>query len=112
MLERMRRSMPDFVALLARHRPLALGGPSLAQALGMESRQPAQLLQAFRNWERNPAQMYQAPPSMAFAVLGQARSDGLLAAEEENVLLARLLTHWALRGALGEPLQFPSRRMI
>lgn len=112
LLGRLRACMPDFVNVLVRHRPLALRGPTLAQALGMGERQPAQLMHAFRSWERDPAQMYRAAPTLAFAVLGQARSDGLLAPEQENVLLARLLTHWALRGALGEPLHFPSRRMI
>jgi hypothetical protein len=104
--------MPDFVNVLVRHRPLALRGATLAHALGMGERQPAQLTYAFRSWERDPARMYRAAPTLAFAVLGQARSDGLLAPEQENILLARLLTHWALRGALGEPLHFPSRRMI
>jgi hypothetical protein len=112
MLDRLRACMPDFVELLVRHRPRALNGPTLAQGLGMAQRQPAQLLHAFRSWERAPERMYSAAPTLAFAALGQARSDGLLAPEAENVLLARLLTHWALRGALGEPLHFPSRRML
>ena len=41
-----------------------------------------------------------APPTLAFAVLGQARWNGLLAPEAESRLVASLLQHWALRRAL------------
>jgi hypothetical protein len=35
-----------------------------------------------------------------FAVIGQARADGLISPEYESDLLAKLLTHWALRATL------------
>jgi hypothetical protein len=35
-----------------------------------------------------------------FAVVGQARADGRLAPETESELLAKLLTHWALRATV------------
>jgi hypothetical protein len=44
--------------------------------------------------------MYRAAPSFVFAALGQARIDGLLTPEDESVLLAKLLTHWALASTL------------
>jgi hypothetical protein len=100
LLARLHESMPDFVALLARHRPPALRGRSLAEALDVQARQPARLAQLYRAWSCRPQQMYLAAPSLVFAVLGQARSDGHVNAEEENVVLARLLTHWALRATL------------
>jgi hypothetical protein len=37
---------------------------------------------------------------LVFAVIGQARANGLLSPEHESVLLGRLLTHWALRNTL------------
>ncbi len=40
--------------------------------------------------------MRNAPPTLAFAALGQARNDGTLAPEEESDALADLLKHWAL----------------
>lgn len=100
LLARLRASMPDFVALLMQHRPAALRGRSLPEALEVAARQPARLGQLYRQWSRMPAQMYQAAPSLVFAVLGQARSDGLVEPEDENVVLAKLLTHWALRSTL------------
>jgi hypothetical protein len=44
--------------------------------------------------------MYKAPPSLVFAVIGQAKADGRLGPEDESDLLARLLTHWAMRSTL------------
>ena len=44
--------------------------------------------------------MYQAAPTLVFAVLGQARASGRLSPEDESELLGRLLTHWALRATL------------
>ena len=44
--------------------------------------------------------MYQTAPSLTFAVLGQARIDGQLSPEEESTILAKLLTHWALKTTL------------
>ena len=41
-----------------------------------------------------------APPTLAFAVIGQARAEGKISPEEESRLLADLLTYWALRGTL------------
>lgn len=44
--------------------------------------------------------MYQSSPVLVFAVIGQARADGILSPEHESILLGRLLTHWALRNTL------------
>jgi hypothetical protein len=100
MLAQVVRCMPAFVALLVRHRPPSLRGHSLADALGVAARQPATLSALYRAWSAAPQQMYEAAPSLVFAVLGQARSDGHVSPEEENTVLAKLLTHWALRTTL------------
>ena len=44
--------------------------------------------------------MYKAPPSLVFAVIGQAKANGTLSPEDESDLLAKLLTHWAMRSTL------------
>jgi hypothetical protein len=99
-LAALQASMPALVELLARHRPAALRGSTLPQALGVAARQPERLARLFRLWQRAPARMYRAAPSLVFAVLGQARADGALEPEPEAALLGRLLTHWALRSTL------------
>lgn len=100
LLAALRASLPTMAGLLAEHRPAALRGASLPQALEVAQRQPAYLAGVFRRWQRLPQQMYDAAPVQVFAVLGQARVDGTLSPEEESVLLSRLLTHWALRNSL------------
>lgn len=94
-------AMPGFVGLLVDHRPRSLRGRSLKEALDVAQRQPARLCALFAAWRRAPADMYRAAPSLVFAVLGQARANGQLSPEEESHLFAKLLTHWALRSALG-----------
>ncbi|MBS0468158.1 MAG: hypothetical protein JSS31_04820 [Proteobacteria bacterium] len=95
-------AMPGFVGLLVNHRPPALRGRSLREALGVTQRQPAQLDAQFSTWQQRPAAMYRAAPSLVFAVLGQARANARLTPEEESHLFARLLTHWALRSAIND----------
>jgi hypothetical protein len=93
-------TMPAFVALMASHRPRALRGRTLADALEVAERQPARLQQLFHTWGGSPLKMRRASPSLVFAVLGQASADGKINPEEESRLLTSLLTYWALRGTL------------
>jgi hypothetical protein len=39
-------------------------------------------------------------PTLAFAIIGQAKANGDLGPEAESRLLAELLTYWALRSNL------------
>lgn len=98
--EQLRGTMPAFVAVLANHRVANLRGRSLAEALDVGVRQPGRLARLYRAWCSNPAAMYNASPTLVFAVLGQARMDGHVGPEEESDVFAKLLTHWALRSTL------------
>lgn len=100
LLALLQEHLPGFVSLLINHRPRALHGRSLVEVLNTAERQPARLQSLFRSWRRLPRKMYHAPPSLVFAVLGQARADGRLSPEDESDLLGKLLTHWALRSTL------------
>lgn len=102
-------AMPGFVSLLVNHRPPALRGRSLKEALSVAQRQPAQLDALFNAWQQAPAAMYRAAPSLVFAVLGQARANARLTPEEESHLFAKLLTHWALRSSLNDTTTFAVR---
>lgn len=92
--------MPAFVALLVNHRPRSLRGRSLKEVLKTAQQQPARLSALYRNWQTNPPEMYRASPSLVFAVIGQARSDGKVSPEDESTLLCKLLTFWALRATV------------
>jgi hypothetical protein len=94
------QSMADFVELLINHRPQMLRGKSLVEVMGVDERQPARLLALYQAWRKAPEEMRLAPPSLVFAVLGQARASEGLTAQEESRLLAYLLTYWALRSSL------------
>jgi hypothetical protein len=100
LLAELEASMPEFVEYLINHRPRALRGAALTEAMETDERQPARLSEYFRSWRRSPERMLTASPSIVFAVIGQARVDGMISPEEESNTLARLLTHWALRSTL------------
>jgi len=100
LFERLERHMPQFVAQLVQHRPPKLRGRALAEVLEIPSRAPAQLAALFGAWSLAPAGMYRARPSLAFAVLGQARADGRLSPEDEAAIVGKLLTFWALKTTL------------
>ena len=93
-------TMPRFVALLIGHRPKSLRGRTLGEVMNTGERQPARLAALYQRWLEDPAQMYQAAPALVFAAIGQARIDGLINPETESALLAKLLTHWALRATV------------
>jgi hypothetical protein len=94
------RSIPQFVALLVNHRAAALRGRTLAEALASSGRAPIELAERWSSWQRWPRAMTQVPPSLAFAVIGQARADHVLSPQAESDLLVRLLEHHAMRGTL------------
>lgn len=93
-------TMPGLVAVLTEHRPPRLQGRPLGEAIAGEDRQPARLAALYQTWRQSPALMRVAPPTLVFAVVGQAKADGKLSPEAESRLLARLLNYWALRDTL------------
>jgi hypothetical protein len=97
---RLEATMPAFVERLINHRPAKLGGRSLGEALSDAQRRPARLAALYQAWKSRPADLGRAAPTLAFAVLGQARLDGHLSPELESDLLARLLGHWAWRSTV------------
>jgi hypothetical protein len=103
--------VPALVAVLLNFRPAACGGKRLCDLAPTAERTPAQLAVLHQDWRLRPHAMYQAAPSLAMAVLGQAKFDGSLPAEEESTLHSRLLQSWAMRETIGMPAftQVPSR---
>jgi hypothetical protein len=91
--------MPAFVTVILSHTPPSLKGRSVGTALASVDRTPDRLADAHGRWEREPALLRNAPPSMVFAAIGQARADGRITPEQESRSLAGLLTYWALRSA-------------
>jgi hypothetical protein len=94
------RTMPGLVAVLVNHRPAALRGHLLTEALDLGERQPLRLRALLARWRVAPEEMYQSRPTIAFAAIGQGRAEGAISPEEESAVLGKLLTHWALQSTL------------
>ncbi|PWU11965.1 MAG: hypothetical protein C5B51_01740 [Terriglobia bacterium] len=100
LIDGMLATMPEFVALLAQHRPAALQGRTLPEALRVADRSPARLRSRFAQWRHAPAMALGERPSLALAVFGQAGADSLLSAEAEARTVRWLLRNWALGRSL------------
>jgi hypothetical protein len=100
LLQQLLATMPSFVAVLVNHRPKSLRGRSLTEVMDTAERQPARLAALYQLWLAQPSHMYRTTPGLVFAVIGQARIDGKLSPELESEVLAKLLTHWALRATV------------
>jgi hypothetical protein len=96
----LRTTMPDLVSVLVGHRPARLRGWSLGEVLRNPELHREALLRRFSAWEADPSRMSLEPPTVAFAVLGQARASGRLSPERESRLLRRLIASWAVRSSL------------
>ncbi|HEX8451999.1 MAG TPA: hypothetical protein VF647_07880 [Longimicrobium sp.] len=93
-------TMPAFVHLLVSFRPPRLRGDSLGEAMRPHERRPERLRALWRSSGGSFQRLRAGAPSLAFAVLGQARADGTLSPEQESRLLSDLLKFWALRDTL------------
>jgi hypothetical protein len=100
-LDLLLETMPEFVGLLVNHRPKALGGRTVPEALGTSGRSAEALSGKFRVWRSQPQGMREARPSEALAVLGHARATGRLSPEGESKAVMSLMRAWALRRSLG-----------
>jgi hypothetical protein len=96
-------TMPAFVGLLVGHRPPSLRGRSLKEVMPLDERRPATLSGRYASWRQARHELREAAPTLALAVLGQARSIGALEPEDESKIVAGLLTYWALRSTLTVP---------
>ncbi len=90
-------TLPQLAYRLARLQPPRLQGESLADALRVDTHPPDRLRAAFRPLSGSFERVRELPPSLAFALIGQARFDGRLTPEGEGRLVSDLLTFWALR---------------
>jgi len=100
LISELRTTMPDLVSVLVEHRSARLRGWPLGEVLHNPGLYRGPLLQRFSAWEADPGRMAMEPPTMAFAVLGQARASGRLSPERESRLLRRLIASWAVRSSL------------
>jgi hypothetical protein len=99
-MQLLERTIPELVALLIDHRPPALRGHTVRQALDTAELNPARLRALLKRWRHAPQEMYQTRPIVVFAAIGQGRIDGSITPEEESAVIGKLLSHWALWSTL------------
>ena len=102
LISTLQQTMPEFVRMLIQHRPAALHGKSLPQALAVQERTPQRLRELWQAWRAKPSRMQSAKPTLVFAVIGQARADGAISPQQESQTLGELLTLWAVNDATGK----------
>ena len=99
---------PAYAELLVSHRPPTLGGRSIDEVLPIAERRPAKL--AARHRRRARHELREAAPTLALAILGQARYLGAIEPERESRIVGDLLTYWALRSTLAGSLNITATR--
>ncbi len=96
----LRRICPVTADLLVAHRPPSLAGRSLRDVLPVQDRSPGRLARLYEAAPTSAVPLHRIRPTLAFAVLGQARADGRLRPEDESRVIDDLLTRWALDSTL------------
>lgn len=109
LLQNLERTTPEFLGLLTNHPVAALQGGPLVSAFDLRARLPERLRRLWHDASGRVAVLQTLPPTIAFAVIGQAKQDRRLTPERESALVAELLTRWGLRRALSDE---PSRRQL
>lgn len=91
---------PEFIERILRHRPGKLEGKRVFEIFPLHQRTPERLHVLFEQARQDFNLLRRLPPTLAFAVLGQARAEGLTSPQQEGELLASLLAEWAVRSSL------------
>ncbi|MBC7772444.1 MAG: hypothetical protein H7210_08115 [Pyrinomonadaceae bacterium] len=95
LFEMIERALPEFVELICGHQPQAMRGETLESALPLDERTPAQLRDLHEQWKRDPGLLARLRPTVAMAMVGQAKAGGKMGAREESRVIGRLLRFWA-----------------
>ena len=95
LLKKIEEALPLFVKLVNEFKPTSLKGKNLASVFPLQERQPIQLQQYFEKWKNDSHSIDRAPPTLFFAVMGQAKSDLKLNAAAESRIITKQLRKWA-----------------
>jgi hypothetical protein len=91
------KGIPNLVALILGHRPNCLRGKGIGEAIFSPDRQAGRLRSLWNSWRQAPQLMREAPPTLVFAVIGQAKMDGVTDSNEESTVLTDMLKYWAIK---------------
>ena len=99
-IARLEGTADELAHLMAGHRPASLGGRAIGDVLPLATRTPERLLALRRTWGDDLGVLARRPPTLVFAVMGQARGAGLVAPQQESAVLADVLAAWAVRSSI------------
>lgn len=97
LLQQLEAELPNFIDLINKHKLHSLKGKRLEELFPIKERQPARLQDYYQQWKKQPQLIEEASPTLVFAVMGQAKSDLLLQADEESRILTQQLRNWAFK---------------
>lgn len=107
----LRATLPRFASLVLAHRPQALGGMTLGQSMLRDGRSPQRIAQVWQAYANRTDRLYELPPSLAMAAIGQARFHGQVPPESESRLISKLLIEWSVQSSLSlRRQQAPSKK--
>lgn len=94
-LRELMEEMPEFIRLMINLRLKALNNQRLVEIFPVAERQPHLLREYYREIKKNRSILKHIPPTLLFAVVGQAKADFKLCAKSESRLIQNQLTNWA-----------------
>lgn len=94
-IDALNKIMGEFTDMVINHTSATLKGKKLIEIFPYRTRQPSRLQFLYNTWRFSPEEISTAPPSLVFAVIGQAHADANISAAAESKLLSDWLTQWA-----------------
>ncbi|NCD68721.1 hypothetical protein [Mucilaginibacter agri] len=84
-----------FIEILIHHSTKEMRGKKLMELFPIAERQPDKLKQLYQLWNKKKISLSAMPPTLVFAVMGQAKAELEIDASAESSVLTRQLRHWA-----------------
>ncbi|MEO5642262.1 MAG: hypothetical protein ABIQ40_12055 [Bacteroidia bacterium] len=94
-LHELLEEMPEFIRLMINLRLKALNNQRLVEIFPIAERQPNLLRKYYMEIKKNRSILKRIPPTLLFAIVGQAKADFKLCAKSESRLIQYQLTNWA-----------------
>jgi hypothetical protein len=94
-LDVIERELEPFIEIVMTHSTKEMQGQTLMQLFAVTERQPDKLLQLYQLWKTRKISLHTMPPTLVFAVLGQAKAQLKINAGMESQVLTHQLRHWA-----------------
>lgn len=94
-LQEIKKHTAAFVEIVLKHSTKEMKGKRLIDLFPVQNRQPFQLKKYYQSWKQKKINLNDMPPTLVFAIMGQAKADILVDAGTESAVLTRQLKRWA-----------------